>query len=323
MENTDKNILTDSKERLKLYLWMIFAMTVWGLSWSNGKIVAGYAPAKVLMFWRFIFAAIAMMPIIFYRKISIFPKKKAIVPLLVCAFMLACYNFCFFTGTKVGLAGAGGVLVTTMNPIFTYFVMMILYRKKCGLIEITGLVLGGIGGSFLLKVWELDWHMLVNSGNMYFLLCSLTWVVITIVSPKAQSYIHSFVYSFWVFLIAAIMVLPFTMDGNLLMIFELDKIFWLNMSLVSLGALSFATSIYFMATNNLGPDKAASFIFVVPVSAMLCSMMIFGEVLKWNTLTGGVLAIIAVYMINYSKKDKKEEDLPRKARKKSRKKKVF
>ena len=38
-------------------------------------------------------------------------------------YLLSFYNYCFFTGTQLGLAGAGGVLVTTTNPIITMVLM--------------------------------------------------------------------------------------------------------------------------------------------------------------------------------------------------------
>ncbi|SVB41190.1 uncharacterized protein METZ01_LOCUS194044, partial [marine metagenome] len=36
----------------------IIAMVLWGLSWTNAKIVGNYGEAPLMMFWRFIFATI-------------------------------------------------------------------------------------------------------------------------------------------------------------------------------------------------------------------------------------------------------------------------
>ena len=70
------------------------------------------------------------------------------------------------------------------------------------------------------------------------------------------------------------------------------------MILLAVGAMAFGTSIYFQASTELGPKKASSFIFTVPISAMLFAIIILNEPLFITTLIGGSLGIIAVYLIN-------------------------
>ena len=65
--------------------------------------------------------------------------------------------------------------------------------------------------------------------------------------------------------------------------------------------MAFATTAYFIATSRLGSEKAAAFIFTVPVSAMLFSMLILDEPLRLNVLVGGILSIVAVVLINTAK----------------------
>lgn len=276
-------------------------MIIWGLSWSNAKVVGLYAPSEVLMFWRFFFSALALVPILIHTRMSLRVPRPAVSPLLLCALMLTAYNYSFFTGTHMGMSGAGGVIVTTINPILTTLFLFLLFRKPLRGREVAGLLTGLLGGAILLEVWNLQWQHLVNGATGMFLFCALTWSVITIASPRALAFMHIFLYSFWVFLLAACFSLPLAWRLGLELIFLPDPVFWLNMVLVSLGSLTFATSIYFVATRRLGPDKAASFIFVVPVSAMGFSMLIFAEALRWPTLVGGGIAICAVYLINGGK----------------------
>ena len=70
------------------------------------------------------------------------------------------------------------------------------------------------------------------------------------------------------------------------------------MLLLAIGAMAFGTSIYFQASIELGAKKASSFIFTVPISAMLFAIIILNEPLFITTLIGGFLGIIAVYLIN-------------------------
>ena len=81
-------------------------------------------------------------------------------------------------------------------------------------------------------------------------------------------------------------------------VFTFDWIFWLNMMLVSVGAMAYGTSIYFLTSVELGAQKASAFIFTVPITAMGFAMIFLNEKLTITTLLGGSLTMTAVYLIN-------------------------
>ena len=113
----------------------------------------------------------------------------------------------------------------------------------------------------------------------------------------SQKKIDSYQFIFFCYFITAIISLPFT---NLfeIKILSLDSRFYLNFFLVSIGAMSFGTSIYMYATPKLGPVKASVFIFLVPFFALLTANIFLNEVITLNVIIGGVLSLIAIYIIN-------------------------
>ena len=86
--------------------------------------------------------------------------------------------------------------------------------------------------------------------------------------------------------------------NSLVSIVTFDQIFWLNLIILSVFAMSFGTSIYFHASIKLGPKKASSYIFLVPFTAILFSMYFLGEPLQLSTIFGGGLGILSIYLIN-------------------------
>ncbi|WP_207771609.1 lipocalin family protein, partial [Campylobacter jejuni] len=84
---------------------------------------------------------------------------------------------------KHGLAGKGGVLVTTMIPIFSYLIFMIaiFFQKnkksthKITKSEILGLFLGLLSGFCLLNLGSLE--DLFGKFNILFLTCSFIWAL--------------------------------------------------------------------------------------------------------------------------------------------------
>ena len=253
---------------------MIFAMLIWGLSWSNGKIAGQYADPQLLMFWRFTFAAMTMVPTMLFLGIKPTFKQKAIPLLLVAAIFMVLYNYMYFKGTQIGQAGLGGVITTSLNPVITTILVVLLFKHT------------------------IQQKELFNSGNIYFVFGAVLWAIVTLLTQKAKSDMNVVTFSFWMYAISIVIAYPFAAEYSILSVFSFDWIFWINFLSLSIGSLAFATSIYFFAAMELGSQKASSFTFMVPAAAMIFAMIILGEKLELTTLIGGGMAISAVYLIN-------------------------
>ncbi len=110
----------------------------------------------------------------------------------------------------MGLAGVGGVLVTTLNPILTsLFVFSFQDRSSAKLKEFVGLIMGLTGGGIIMRLWEMDIALMISSGNIFYILASCSWVSVTITSQKSKNHIHFLTYSFWSFLSSSLLSLSF------------------------------------------------------------------------------------------------------------------
>ena len=287
-----------SRKDLTLNTLMILAMLSWGLSWTNAKLVGQYADAPPIMVWRFLLASISIAPVLLISKISFFIKKRDILLIFSNSLFLVSYNYFYFKGTQVGLAGAGGVLVTTLNPVLTLLVSSIIYHTNISTKDIFGLTCGMIGGGLIIRIWQQDLNSLFQSGNLFFIFASISWVSVTIITSYSRERLSFMSYSFWSFSFAFLLSIPLALEQNLMSVFEFDWIFWINLLFLSFIAMSFGTSIYFLASSKLGPKKASAYIFLVPLSAMGFAMIILSEPLQTSTLYGGILGIYAVYLIN-------------------------
>ena len=278
---------------------MVFAMVTWGYSWVGAKILGPYGHVSTKIFLRFIFASIALIPILLKYHIPFKIDKKGFLFILWNSISLCFYNYFYFKSTHMGLAGVGGVLVTTLNPILTsLFVFSFLDRSSAKLKEIVGLIMGLTGGSIIMRLWEMDIALMISSGNIFYILASCSWVSVTITSQKSKNHIHFLTYSFWSFLIASLFSLFFCEIESISQTINYDWIYWLNIFLLSIVVMSFANTMYFFASSKIGAVKASSFIFVVPLTAIIFSKIILNEQVLYTTILGGVLSVVAVYLIN-------------------------
>ena len=278
---------------------MVFAMITWGYSWVGAKILGPYGHVSTKIFLRFFFASIALIPILLKYRIPFRIDKKGFMFILWNSISLCSYNYFYFKSTHMGLAGVGGVLVTTLNPILTsLFVFSFLDRSSAKLKEFIGLIMGLTGGSIIMRLWEMDIALMISSGNIFYILASCSWVSVTIASQKSKTHIHFLTYSFWSFLSASLFSLSFCEIESISQTINYDSIYWLNIFLLSIVVMSFANTMYFFASSKIGAVKASSYIFVVPLTAIIFSKIILNEQVLYTTVLGGILSVVAVYLIN-------------------------
>ena len=279
---------------------LLLSMTIWGLSWTNAKILSDYAPSSVLAFWRFFFSSITMIPVLWLTGNNFRVTRQGMKYIFTGAVFISLYNIFFFMGTNNGAASVGGIIVPTFNPIITFIISILLMKQVVYRMDIIGLILGFIGGVIVLQAWTLSLEQIIANGNLFFICASVSWGIMSIISGRSHAHISTLSFSFWVYTISTLIYLGATWNKDILLIFTYDWIFWVNMFFLSVGAMVFGTTVYFFGTTRLGPEKASAFIFMVPVTALFFSVLLIGERLEITTMIGGMMTMIAVYLINKS-----------------------
>ena len=270
-------------------------MFSWAIAWTNAKIVGEYLSFYNLVFFRFLLGFFSLLPFIIIKK-NPFPKMVDLKYILIPSLLFFVYNIAFFKGTHYGLAGTGGVLVTTLNPLCTILIMSLI-NKRIIKKEVVGMFLGVIGGIIIMNLHKEGMVNILNSNNIYFIICAITWGVMTVSVNYAQKRINPYIFICLCYLFTMIISFPFTNLGELNMS-DLDFRFYFNFFLVSIGAMSFGTSIYIYSTPILGPAKVSVFIFSVPFIAMGTAYIVLNEPFTINIVIGGLLSLLSIYIVN-------------------------
>lgn len=281
---------------------MIVSMVFWGLSWPSAKVITAYSTPVNLTIYRYAVVLLTLLPLLIIFKIPMKISRRGIPFVAIAGSLLALYSYLMFQGLTHGYAGAGGVLVTTLNPIMAYSLSLLIQWKKPSRNEGIGLLLGLIAGCFLLKIWD-NTDAIFQSGNLFFLGSAFLWAAMSRFTAKSHNYGSPFGFSLWMYLVTLLVLIPCIDIEDLKHTLTItDFSFWANLFFGGAIVTSLATTIYFYATSKIGSDKASSFIFLVPFAAAVSSWLLLGEKLEMHTLAGGILGIAAVYMIQRKKK---------------------
>ena len=270
-------------------------MITWAIAWTNAKIVNDYLSYYNLIFLRFSLGFLSLLPFVLYLK-KPFPKLSEFRYIILPSFLFLVYNIAFFKGTDFGLAGKGAILVTTLNPLFTVIIMSLI-SLKISKKEIIGVFLGILGGYIIMDLSNEGLESILDAGNFYFVICAISWGIMTVLINFAQKIINPYVFICSCYFLTMIMTIPFISIQEIISV-KYDFTFYINFFFVSMGAMSFGTSIYMFYTPILGPSKASIFIFSVPFLAILMANLFLNEPFTNNVLIGGLLSLLAIYIVN-------------------------
>ncbi len=296
-----------------LVILMVLSMSFWGGSWVSAKLISTSLPPELAAFWRFFFHALAFGLWMLFGRKSFSIGLRQLIMLIAAAVLLSAYNFLFFYGLIIGFAGKSGVIVTSLNPIFSFVISSLVFSTAISSRQIVGLLLGLAGGVFLMEPASL-----LSGGfdvsALLFVAAALLWAGLTNLSRHIRKSLDMLPFSFYLFFLTTVFLgLWSLMTGNFIVPFSADPrsdgyglLFWLNVLYLSLPAGVFANSMYFHAVHRLGAHRGASFTFIVPTSAMVFSLLFLGEVPRLSTILGGALALTAVYIINSQRHPEKE-----------------
>lgn len=286
------------KKDKQLIILLVFSMLVWGVTWASAKVLSDYGSALSVAYLRFVVTILTLFPVIKLLKIDINIKKQGWVHVVTSGAAMALYGLIFFSGLQHGLAGSAGVLVTILNPIFAFIIGLVISKTLPNKYESVGLFIGVVAGFVLLQVWS-NASDIFASGNLYFVVAALVWALMSKVTSKAGGFGHPITFTFWLQSVAAV-GMSFLVDFSevLTIVQHADTKFWLNLLWFGMINSALATSCFFYATMQLGAEKASTFLFLVPVGAVFASWLFLDEAIMPHTLVGGLLGIVAVFVIN-------------------------
>lgn len=277
---------------------MMFAMLLWGGGWSALKILTEYVGVEVLTFWRFAIMSITFIPVLFFFKEPLKLPKKSLKYIAMSSILNILFMLFAYLGVKYSTAGSGGVIITILSPLFTFLLSLLILKHVHSNIQYLGLGIGVVGGIIMLNIQNIDWSNFLYSGEPYFILAAVTWAFITLASQRSHVHINPVHYSFFISVISTILLFIFTLPYDISVVFEQNSRFWVALLYLGVFAQTVATTIFFVASGRLGSSKASSFMFLVPLFALVVSYLLLDEVIKMHIVLGGTISLIAVYFIN-------------------------
>lgn len=286
-------------KRTLAFLAAIGATTIYGL---NHTIAKGVMPLYIKPF-GFILLRVIGASILFWM-ISIFGPKEKIEKkdwgrMLLAALLGMVINMnAFFKGLQLSTPINSSVLIT-ISPIIVILLSAFFLKEKITFNKALGILLGFIGALILVlfgaEIRQDAPNILL--GNTLFILNATAYATYLIVAKKLVAKYHPFTLMKWLFTIALLINLPFTLP-------EFLEIQWANMPLWVYGTLSFViigttfcTYLFnIFAMTQLKASTIGAFIYIQPLFGIIFALIAGKDSLTMVKVGATVLVLSGVYL---------------------------
>jgi drug/metabolite transporter (DMT)-like permease len=286
---------------LAIYTKLLLTAFFWGGTWIAGRVAVHEASPLAVASWRFFSATLILGILLNLREGR--PRWSGRDWLNLAALGLSgvfCYNVFFLYGLQQVEAGRGA-LVVALIPALIALADRLLFRLPMPRIKAFGVVLA-LFGCLLVVTQGHPTHLLtgeVGFGECLLMGSALSWVSYTLISRHCSERFTPLAMAFggcftgWLMLTAAALA-----QGTLFALGHTTWRGWSGIVFLGLFGTAIAFTWYSEAINRIGSTKAAAFINLVPVFAVLLGTLMLDERLGSAVLAGGALVIVGVFMTN-------------------------
>lgn len=229
-------------------------------------------------------------------------KKQALVKLtrrelfsqILSGVLLAAHWVTFFTAVQVG-----GVALATLGfasfPAFVALFEMLFFREKLSYRE--GFLLVAITIGLILVTPEFTFGNQATLGLLWGVLSALVYGVLAVVNRKTMSKLSGTQTSWWQYLVAMLILLPFSMTSLL----NAPALDWFWIFCIGFFCTTLAYTLFVSSLDTINARTASMIISLEPVYAIAIAWLCFNEVPTIKMLIGGAIILLSVAWANLKK----------------------
>ncbi len=281
---------------------LLTAAVVWGGSVVAQKVALGpFSPVEVSVF-RGIGALGILIPLWWWQDRSVIQWSARNIGVFTALGLgvLGNHLLVLFGLQYIG-AGAAGVIIGA-SPAITAFLSSLILKDVpfqavwggCALSFVGVALVSGMkpesatGGNPLL-------------GGTLVLLALVSWALYTIGSRRVMERVSPLTVNWTTLLISILFQIPLLWIDHKVIGAEVATIplsGWMALVYVIVFATALGQQAWLYGVSRIGPSRAGIFVNLIPVSALLLSVLILGETVGLGELAGIVLILVGVWLVN-------------------------
>lgn len=283
------------------YLALLAAYFFWGGNYVVAKLTLNEFPTFSLIFFRFAFAALFLLPFVFIEKREEKIRVEDLPKLFLAGLTMVAFNIYFsYEGLRHTSAINASVLDLSI-PILSVLVGWIFLKEKIYAINLFGILLGLIGAVVVLGIPLIFFGNFSTDGllgNLLIIISDIFFVTGLTICKKPLKRYSSLLITWTTFLVGAfVFVIPAFND-------YLTNPDWMNKVTV-LGGLGLtyivllssisAYVLFQWALKKVEVERVTLFQYLAPGIAATFAVPFLGERISYSFIVGTIIIILGVY----------------------------
>ncbi|HYD63017.1 MAG TPA: EamA family transporter [Noviherbaspirillum sp.] len=273
---------------------LLILAAIWGASFLFMRIVAPVLGALWTAEVRVAIAGIAMLAFMLFtrRNMNFRANWKHYLAL---GTLNSALPFALFSYAALTLPAGYSAILNATSPLWGALVGAAVLGEALTPRKIAGLVTGVVGVTFLVRLGPAEFSPAVMVAALACVCAALCYGIAGAYSKKKSSGIAPPLMATGSQLGAALVLLPFLPLSPVRG--EITPFVMLIALLLALLCSAVAYFIYFRLLADVGPTKALTVTFLIPLFALVWGSVFLGEEINFNTLIGCALVVLATWLV--------------------------
>ncbi|TVY07258.1 DMT family transporter [Paenibacillus cremeus] len=281
-------------KRLPVPLWLPLIIGIIAISFSAIFVRWSTAPVSVIAMYRLLLTTLLMLPFLLrHREAIACMSVKEWLPLFWSGLALG-VHFLLWMGSLRFTTVASSTSILTLEPVFVLIGAIIVFRQRTHPLAVASMLTAMVGA--IMIGWG-DWSFkgVALLGDLLSLLGTAAIAVHMIMGKSLVSRIPSFVYSFFVFLFAAIVLAGYNVVTGIAFT-GYSSSDWGIFLLLAVVPTLFGHYLFNWLLNYLRPETVSMSVLGEPLGASLLAFLLLGESLTWLQAAAGAVLLLGVWM---------------------------
>jgi drug/metabolite transporter (DMT)-like permease len=273
-------------------------MLAWGLNVTATKIIVSAFTPITITSLRVFTAAVSVFIILFFLKKIRIPSKKELRYILIASLLnVVCHHYFLSIGLSKTSASNGG-LILGLGPILTTIVAFFLLKNRISFVQITGIILGLVGVSFIVVLGNGGING-ISLGDIYVFLSIFTQTFSFVMIKKISKTLDPHLMTGYMMLFGSTILFIISLiqePKGLSLLSTGSPEVWMIFLASAVIATAIGHMIYNGAIGKVGVTESAIFINLSPFFSLVGAVIFLNEKITISQLIGFLFILVGVIL---------------------------
>lgn len=288
------------------YLRLLLITVMWGSSFPVTKLAVIDVPPVTVAALRLLISAIVFSGLLHFEgrltreRIGRLWRNNGRQLMLLGIAGMGLYLGLLSYGIALLGAAQAGLLAPTSYPILTAILARILLGEPLHPRKVAGLLLAAAGVGLVIGAGVYGGLSGRPVGYLYILFAAIGFSLYSVYGPMLMRHMTPLEASNWLSLVGCIGLLPWVwVERPLHAVLTANPGFWLVFLYLALIIQALSYLWWYQCIQVIGPGRTVVFTYLVPVWAVVLSVVFLREPLTIGQVLGGIMAVAGVALVNW------------------------